>query len=76
MEQAFYTEEEKEAIYNYMKEKIPDAMELMDKAIKKGMPKYYLVDMMIKKRLPKKIRDKVMVAINWRYKQLQATEQK
>lgn len=65
-------EEEEEEVYNYMCKMIPDAMGVLDEAIKKGMPKYYLVDMIVKKRLPKNIQDKVMMAINWRYKKLQA----
>jgi len=69
MKTANYTEKEKELIYNYMKEQIPDAMELLDRAIMEGMP-YEIIERMTKDKISEKVSGKVLAAINWRYKQL------
>jgi len=74
MKPTIYTEEEKESIYNALREKIPGAMDLLEVAIKKGMPKYYIVDQIMRYKMPRKIREGVMVAINWKYKKLKTNE--
>ena len=74
MQPTIYTDEERESIYKALKEKIPDAIKLLEEAIQKGMPKYYIVDQIMRYKMPKKIREMVMVAINWKYKQMKATE--
>ena len=70
MKPTIYTDEERESIYNALKEKIPGAMVLLEEAIKKGMPKYYIVDQIMRYKMPKKIREGVAIAINWKYKQM------
>ena len=53
MKPTIYTEEEKESIYNALREKMPGTMDLLEVAIKKGMPNYYIIDQITRYKMPK-----------------------